>query len=183
MRVTSLSIGVLGLLLIGGIGSWPRIAEARKQAAHQVVAKERSQRCLMLEQGSQIQEGYFYAGILDPSKKWQQPDGKGGWKPTREGALLGGVNQSLCDSSGMTAEVGIGGVAQNLRSMSAEEMEAALRKRFPTGEVSFTAIAIKSDRFLPDFKKRAEEKKAKAAQENKKIKIIGAPEDVEQTAK
>jgi hypothetical protein len=158
---------VLGILLIGAAASYPRLAQARIEASHGTVAKKRSSTCFVLEEGRQVQEGYNYAAMLDPSKDWEY---KG--KPTREGSLLAGVNQSICDWSGVTAEIGAGGVAQNLRSIPADEMLASLKKRFPAGEMPFHVVAVKSDRFVPDFKKRAEEVKAKADRESKKIKII-----------
>lgn len=167
MRVTSLSIGVTGILLIGVAASYPRLAQAQIEAKHSTIAKQRSAQCFVLEEGKQIQEGYNYAALLDPSKDWAYRG-----KPTTEGALLAGVNQSVCDWTGVTAEVGPGGVAQNLIATSGDEMMKALKKRFPTGEMPFHVIAIRSDRFIPNFEKRAADAKAKADRESKKIKII-----------
>lgn len=166
MRVTSLSIGVFGLLLIGVVASYPRLAQAQIEAKHRTIAKQRSANCFVLEEGRQIQEGYNYAALLDPSKDWFYQG-----KQTTEGALLAGVNQAICDWTGVTAEVGPGGVAQNLISTSSDEMTAALKKRFPDG-MPFHVIAIRSDRFIPNFEKRAADAKAKADRESKKIKII-----------
>lgn len=172
MRITQLSIAVAGLLMIGVAGSYPRIAQARIEAKHRAIAEKRSETCFLLERGAQVQIGYNYAGLLDPSKKWNRVDAKGKTiGPTREGGLLAGVNQAVCDGRGLTAEIGPGGVAQNPISTSPDKMQELLKKRFPTGEVPFSVVAIQSELFKPDFSKRAAEAKAKAAKENQKIKF------------
>jgi hypothetical protein len=167
VRVTSLSIGVIGILAIGLAASYPRLVQAQIEAKHSTIAKQRSAHCFVLEEGKQIQEGYNYAALLDPSKDWTFNG-----KPTVEGALLAGVNQSVCDWTGVTAEVGPGGVAQNLIATSSDAMVGSLKKRFSTGGIPFHVVAVRSDRFVPDFEKRAAEAKAKADRESKKIKVI-----------
>lgn len=172
MRMTSLSIWVAGLLLIGVAGSYPAIVQARIQEQHGTIARKRSETCFLLEQGQQVQIGHNYAGLLDPTKTWNRVDAKGRTiGPTREGPLLEGVNQSVCDGRGMTAEIGSGGVAQHPRAIAPDEIQKLLKARFPDGQVPFTVVAIKSEIFKPDFKKRAEDAAAKAAKENNKIKF------------
>jgi hypothetical protein len=165
VKFTGLSIWCSLGLIVSVIASYPRISAAKQQSEHFTVAKEVSQKCLLVEEG-QIAEGFFYAARLDPTKQWYWQG-----KPTTEGQLLSGNNQFLCDSQGNTAEVGRNGVAQNVRTVTPEQMREWLKKRFGGESVNFSLVAVRSTRFLPNFEKREQERKEKEAADKKLIKF------------
>ena len=148
MQIGRLSIIVAGILLVGAMSSKTRISQSLTRSSHSNIARERAQNCLWLEPGQTIKEGYFYAHRLDPSKKWYFAGAE-----TIEGNLLSGINQTLCDLSGNTAEVGPSGVAQNVRSATAKDLGEIFRSLYPDGP-KFTQVATESLRFRPNFQKR-----------------------------
>jgi hypothetical protein len=151
MRVTGLGLGTVGLLLCATAMSYPSIKGNQVKAAHQDAFTRAITNCKVLMTGQSVQQGYYYAQMLDPSQKWV--DAKTG-KPVFEGALLQPVaTKSICALDGSFGEIGASGVAQNVRSVSGEEMRAALKKRFGP-EVTFVDMATVSRRFVPNFEKR-----------------------------
>lgn len=138
-----------GLLL-----SFPRINQAKISHNHEEIALERVPRCLWLTEGT-IREGYYYAHLLDPSKQWSRNG-----KPTIEGDLVSGINQSLCDRTGQTAQFGPNGVAQNIRNISPQIMGEKFVALFPDG-VHYTRAAVLSDRYKPNFEQRQQRQNVK----------------------
>lgn len=155
MRITALTLMSIPLIVIGTALSYPRIAARSQSAAHEQIALERIASCFVVHDGA-INEGYFYAHLLDPSRKWDRLG-----KPTIEGDLLAGKNQFLCDVFGKTASVGNNGVAENLRSLPADRMRTLLSKRFSGNEVHHSLLVTQSTIYRPDFNRRLKEKLAK----------------------
>jgi hypothetical protein len=131
--------------------SYPSIKGNQVRAAHQDAFTRAITNCKVLAAGQSVQQGYYYAQMLDPSQKWV--DSKTG-KPVFEGPLLQPVaTKSICALDGSFGEIGASGVAQNVRSVSGEDMRIALKKRFGD-EVTFVDMATVSRRFLPNFEQR-----------------------------
>jgi hypothetical protein len=155
VRVTGLGLGTVGLLLCATAMSYPSIKGNQVRAAHQDAFTRAITNCKVLPSEQSVQQGYYYAHRLDPSQKWI--DAKTG-KPVFEGALLQPVaTKSICALDGSFGEIGASGVAQNVRSVSGEEMRAALKKRF-NGEVTYIDMATVSRRFVPNFNQRNKQK-------------------------
>jgi hypothetical protein len=155
VRITGLGLVTVGLLLCATAMSYPSIKGNQVKAAHQDAFTRAITNCKVLPSDQSVQQGYYYAQMLDPSQKWV--DSKTG-KPVFEGALLQPVaTKSICALDGSFGEIGASGVAQNIRSVSGEEMRAALKKRFG-GEVTFIDMATMSRRFLPNFDQRNKQK-------------------------
>jgi hypothetical protein len=142
--------------------SYPSIKGNQVKAAHQDAFTRAITNCKVLPSDQSVQQGYYYAQMLDTSQKWV--DTKTG-KPVFEGALLQPVaTKSICALDGSFGEIGASGVAQNVRSVSGEDMRAALKKRF-NDEVTYIDMATISRRFLPNFEQRNKKSKLRKGME------------------
>lgn len=156
MRVTSLGLITIGTLLIATAASYPQLKGNAIKGAHKEASKRAIAQCRVLPEGQDVQAGYYYAQMLDPSKKWVQPDTG---KPTIEGPLLAPVaTKSICSLGGSFGEIGANGVAINVRSIDGVDMRSALAARFPKG-VPFTDMGTLSQRWVPNFEARVRKEK------------------------